>query len=265
MERLPKEKRILIDGISVTRKEISAKSHAVTHWHDFIELEYIIKGSGKNVIDGKEYEIKKNTFFFCSPVNFHYLDYDADTILINITLSENICDPGILYSLTSAKNENAIVFSEADSVFVKNLIFELAAAVEEQDKDYYSVLINALLMKTVKNLTTKSVLSINYVQSAMLYVLNNFRKNITLSDVADHVGLSPSYLSNLFSKDTGVTFKDYLNTMRFEHAKNLLLYSKLNISEICAESGFEDYANFLRGFKHYFGVSPGKFRKISEE
>ena len=261
LERLSKEDQILANGITVERKELNAKASVVTHWHDFIEIEYILAGHGKNVIDGTEYELKRNTLFFCSPVNFHHVEYDDETILINITLSENICDPGALYLLTSAKNENAVVFSEADSIFVKNLIFELATAVEDRDKDYYSILINALLVKTVKHLQKKRILTLNYVQAAMLYILNNFRNNITLTSAAEHVGLSPSYLSTLFSKNTGITFKDYLTSMRFEHAKKLLQYSELSISEICAECGFEDYANFLRSFKSYTGTSPMKFRK----
>lgn len=264
LERLSKEDQILANGISVERKGLTSNAFVDTHWHDFVEIEYILAGHGKNIIDGTEYELKQNTLFFCSPVNFHRMEFDDETVLINITLSENICDPSALYLLISAKNENAVVFSEADSIFVKNLIFELAAAVEERDKDYYSLLVNALLIKTVKHLQKKRIPSLNYVQAAMLYILNNFQNRITLTDTADYVGLSPAYLSALFSRDTGSTFKEYLNTMRFEHAKKLLQYSELSISEICTECGFEDYANFLRGFKAHTGISPGRYRKEQE-
>ena len=88
LNRLPKENKILEDGISVTRRELSQKNFVPMHWHDFVEIEYILRGSGKNIIDGKEYEMKRNTLFFCSPVNFHRIECSDDTILINITLSE---------------------------------------------------------------------------------------------------------------------------------------------------------------------------------
>ncbi len=261
IERLAKSQTILSDGITVTRKEIKANSVSNIHWHDFIELEYIVCGKGKNIYDGKEYELKKNTLFFATPINFHEMIYEEDTVLINITLSETICKHSEIFLFASVNSENAITFSEDDAVFVEKLIFELMEAVERRNREYYTVLLDALLIKTKQLLKKKNIAATGYAQTAMLYIINNFRTNISLSSVAEHVGLTPTYLSAIFAKETGINFKEYLNSMRFEYAKKLLKYSGMSISEVSYEIGFEDYSNFLRGFKARFGISPGKYRK----
>ena len=93
------------------------------------------------------------------------------------------------------------------------------------------------------------------------YIRNNFRSRISLENVAKAVDISPAYLSSIFPKETNMGYKEYLNTLRFEYAKKLLMYSDMSIGEICFESGFDDYANFMRSFKKRFDTSPALYRK----
>lgn len=261
IERFTKSQNISAEGISVEQKVISGNFK--THWHDFVEIEFILSGSGKYVIDGKSYDIEKNTLFFMTPINFHQVSIDKNAEIVNIMFSENICNNNTLFTLTSGISENVVRFSDNDALFVKCLLSELITAVEQKDKVYYSSLLDTLLLKTVKRTKNKSIPTLTYVQSAMLYILNNFRSDITLADTAKYVGLSSAYLSSVFSKEAGINFKEYLNSIRFEYAKKMLTYSDMNVSEICYESGFDDYANFIRSFRTRFGTSPGKFRNES--
>lgn len=258
IERLSKENNISAEGISIEKKTIYGEFN--THWHDFTEIEFFINGSGKYVIDGKTHEIKKNMLFFMTPINFHRVSIDENAEMVNIMFSENICNNTALFMLASGMKENSVTFSDEEATFVKSVLFELISAVKNKDKAYYSALLDVLLLKTV-NRTKKSIPNLTYVQSAMLYILNNFRSDISLADAAQYVGLSPAYLSSVFSKESGIRFKEYLNSVRFDYARKMLTYSDMNISEICFESGFDDYANFIRSFKNRFGSSPGRFRK----
>lgn len=265
--RFTKSQNISSDGISAERKTIYGSFP--THWHDFAEIEFILDGSGEYVIDGKKYNIEKNMLFFMTPINFHRVKLnDSGADIVNIMFSENICNNNTLFTLTSGINENAVLFPEHDAKFIRCLLAELITAVKQKDRIYYTTLLDTLLLKTVKRSKNKSIPALTYVQSAMLYILNNFRADITLSDTAKYVGLSPAYLSSVFSKEAGVNFKEYLNVIRFNYAQKMLTYSDMSVSEVCYESGFDDYANFIRGFKARFGMPPGKFRKenkISEE
>lgn len=96
--------------------------------------------------------------------------------------------------------------------------------------------------------------SIDYMQS-------NIQDDITLTDIASKVNLSPNYFSCLFKQETGLSFTDFLSRMRIEHAKHLLRTTNLMINEISAQCGFSDIAYFSRFFKHVTGANPSSWRE----
>lgn len=260
IKRFSKSQNIPHYDISVKKKTIYGD--CPTHWHDFNEIEFIIEGSGKYVIDGKKYDIEKNMLFFMTPINFHNVSIDKNGAdIVNIMFSEDLCNSNTLLKLTSIVKDNAVRFSEKDAIFIRSLFDELIAAVKNENSSYYRSLIDTLLNKIISCSTNISIPELTYVQSAMLFIRNNFRSPITLSDTAKHIGISPTYLSTIFPKEAGISFKNYLNTIRFDYAKKLLIYSNASVSQLCYESGFDDYANFIRGFRLRFGMPPGKYRK----
>lgn len=261
IRRITKENKISASGITIVQKTICGEYK--THWHEFFEIEFILSGSGEYVIDGRAYNVEKNMLFFMTPINFHRVSVNGNAEIINIMFTEDLISDFALSFLTAGSFENAMQFSEPDSGFIKNVLSELLAASRQNDKTYCAALLNVLLLKIGKR-TKKSIPQLTYVQSAMLYILKNFRSEITLADTAGNIGISSAYLSSIFHSETGVKFKEYLNTTRYDYAKKLLIYSDMSISEICSESGFNDYANFIRGFTSRFGTAPGKFRKIRD-
>lgn len=263
IKKFEKNNEIISNGISVTKRDFRANSAISIHRHDFIELEYILEGHGTNVIDGREYELKKNTLFFTLPTDFHEYTFDEDTALINITLSESFCDCKIFYFLSAAGIDNAISIKDSDLTFVNALVFELFSAVKNNNTEYYTLLLNTLIIKATQFSRKKTSVSGGYAQDAMMYIMSNFRTDITLKTTAEYIGITPAYLSAVFYKETGIHFKDYLNSMRYDYAKKLLKHTKMSISEISYECGFCDFSNFLRGYKARFGISPGNDRKNS--
>lgn len=258
LNRMARQAHVGADGISIAKKEI--KGCFDTHWHEFYELEFILDGSGVYVIDGREYEIKKGMLFFMSPVNFHEVRTESAQI-VNVMFSESVCSSEALFALTSEGTGNAFYFEDREFAFVSELFSEMIE--EKADKVYLKALMDVLILKAARK--NKSIAELTYVQSAMLYISNNFRGRLTLPQTAAHIGLSPSYLSALFPKEIGVTFKEYVSSLRFEYAKKLLIFSKQSVSEICYESGFEDYAGFMRNFKKRFKMPPGQFRKAERQ
>ncbi|OWR30876.1 DNA-binding response regulator [Saccharibacillus sp. O23] len=100
------------------------------------------------------------------------------------------------------------------------------------------------------------------IQRALAYIKRNYAENIGLQTVADHVGLSPGYLSNLFKKELQTPFVDYLNRYRIERAKELLMQGKLKPSDIPAEVGFSpEYTYFSKVFKKVTGLNPNEYRR----
>ncbi|MGN1004154.1 MAG: helix-turn-helix domain-containing protein [Oscillospiraceae bacterium] len=100
------------------------------------------------------------------------------------------------------------------------------------------------------------------IYKAINYMKRNFGGKLTLEETARSVGFSPTYFSKIFLQEVGMSFSKYLGNLRVEHSKKLLLYSDLSVNEICDAVGFEDQSYFIKVFRRYTGVTPGKYRKM---
>jgi two-component system response regulator YesN len=94
------------------------------------------------------------------------------------------------------------------------------------------------------------------------YITRNYQKELSLDIIGDEIGLSPSYLSWLFKEISGMNFVDYLNSYRVKKSKELLEKSDLSIFRIGENVGFTNTNTFIRVFKKYEGITPGKYRSI---
>ncbi len=100
----------------------------------------------------------------------------------------------------------------------------------------------------------------SYVELCRDYIGKHYREKIRLKDIADSLGLNPSYLSRVFSVEMGIEMQEYIVMERVERASNLLLYSDLTISAIGDYAGFSSQSYFGKMFKRYKGMSPGRYR-----
>lgn len=91
-------------------------------------------------------------------------------------------------------------------------------------------------------------------------VKEEFQRSIALSEVADMVSMSDPAFSRYFKKKTGKTFTRFVNEHRLVHACKLLSEEHLSITEVCYESGFNNFSHFNKLFKDYTGQSPSQYR-----
>lgn len=98
------------------------------------------------------------------------------------------------------------------------------------------------------------------VKNAMNYIEKNYAQKLTLCEVAEKTYVSQWHLSKLLNKHTGQGFSDILNSVRIEHAKQLLRDSSLRVGDVAEEVGFSDLAHFSRVFKKQEGVSANEYR-----
>lgn len=96
------------------------------------------------------------------------------------------------------------------------------------------------------------------ITSAMRYIDKHLVENFSLQDVADHVGVSKSYLCRIFKSRIGSTVNQYVTTQRIKRAKELLRTGR-NVTETSSESGFNNYSYFIQIFKAATGVTPAKY------
>ena len=100
------------------------------------------------------------------------------------------------------------------------------------------------------------------VDSVFDFIHLNYNKDIDVTAIADHAGISYSYVRKIVKDKTGKTVVDYINGLRIDEAKRLLKQKNMNNLEIARQIGYNNDQSFNRIFKKYEGVTPGEFRNI---
>lgn len=96
------------------------------------------------------------------------------------------------------------------------------------------------------------------------YIEDHYRENLTLEDIADYIGMNPSYMSTYFKKETGENFKTYLTNQRMQEALRLLNSTTMKSYEIADAVGYKDVKQFREKFKETYGMSPQQYKKRGE-
>lgn len=92
------------------------------------------------------------------------------------------------------------------------------------------------------------------------FVSNNFNRSIPLIEIAEKVSMTVPAFCRYFKKSTSKTFTEFVNEFRIIHATKLLSENQTSITEICFESGFNNFSHFNKLFKKFTGRSPLKYR-----
>jgi AraC-like DNA-binding protein len=93
------------------------------------------------------------------------------------------------------------------------------------------------------------------------YIYHHYDENITLGSLANQEYLSPYYLSHFIKQVTGLSFQQWLSSVRAEFTEKLLVSSTKNISEIAEDVGFSSTKYLIAHFKKWYGTTPSKYRE----
>ncbi len=257
--KLTKENQIGKGDFSASEKRILGD--CPTHWHEFYEIEYVTEGNGTCIINGESFKMQSGSLFFLTPVDFHSVKTD-NAAVINVMFSPDSVNSSYLTPFTLLNSSKTTELSPDKCSFVETVLREI---VKSQDNTLLcTALIEALLIKLSEDFLNNPYHNTDtLIQKMHFFIINHFKERITLDDMAYYAGITPSYASAVFKSQMQTGFKEYLNGLRFDYAKKLLIYSDLTVWQICTDCGFNDYPNFIRRFKSRFGVSPTEYRKLN--
>lgn len=102
----------------------------------------------------------------------------------------------------------------------------------------------------------------SHVQNAITYIKNHYTQSITLSDVANSIGISTSYLSSTFKTETGTGLSNYISFFRIQNACRMLRETNDPIAQIAAAVNISDTTYFSKQFRKYVGTTPSEYRKL---
>ena len=114
-------------------------------------------------------------------------------------------------------------------------------------------------LKRMSKLKTDNVYS-KHVVHCINYIYDHLHEKITVADAAYEAGISEGHLSRLFKKETGMSFNEYVMRKKTETARNMIDYSGYSLSQISNILAFGSQSYFVKVFKKYEGVTPGKYQ-----
>ncbi len=100
-----------------------------------------------------------------------------------------------------------------------------------------------------------------HVISAMEYVEQHLQEVVHIQDISEALGISVSYLSHIFPRETGLELSAYIREKRLDAAKALLLHSDFTCTEIAEYFSFSSSAHFSKAFKEWTGFTPTQYRR----
>jgi len=95
------------------------------------------------------------------------------------------------------------------------------------------------------------------------YIDQNYMNRLTLENVAKHVFLNKTYISQMFMKHLGISFVSYLESVRIYKAQELLQNTDMSVTKIAEETGYASQSYFTKAFKKRVGMSPLQYRSVS--
>jgi len=224
---------------------------------DFIDMTYVIGGDAVYIINGEKIAVSTGDLlcipsqsarsamsfasgaFECFAVNFRMSSLNNEDVNIPLPLVSSVGIHEGIISLFKRLNENWLGRGPGYTMRVRA---------------YFMLILQRFSEMLLYEVDTSQFDS--RIKATIRFIVNNFAESISIADAANEVHLTPNYLGILFKQEVGVTFRDYLNTIRLNQAEDMLRAGDGSITEIALKCGFKDVFYFSRLFKKYKGATP---------
>lgn len=256
----------------------------VLHWHECLEINYILGGSGYNVIGDNKHIMKPGEIYIINNSEHHYAFSTESLEMIVI-----IFDDALVWSGSSFDYEYLKPFFERKINFCNlispdnsisqglgALINEIVQVYDNQQTGYQLVIkasmlkILALLYRHFKleNQIDSEILKKKHdferIKLAVEHIDKYFTSEISLHFLSRLVFMNPNYFSTYFKKVMHMSLTEYTTALRINHAGRLLKKTSYSVTEICSECGFKSLSHFNRTFKGFTGLNPSDYKKYVE-
>lgn len=242
------------------------------HWHRSVEIFAVCGGSLRFYIDERPWDLAEDEFMIVNSNEIHSVDSPLpnETIVLQIPLKmfedyftgEQFIwfthEPGkrdarfmeLVKALYRAYMEKSCGYDMKMKSIFYNIMYYLV-------KEYRLTEVDQEFMRKNKNLTRLSAIT--------SYMKDNYAGELSLEEVARVFGYSPTYLSRMFRKYAGISFKDYVQSIRLGYALKELENSAYNITEIALRNGFSGSKALARAFQKKYGMLPSEYRLLKSQ
>lgn len=252
-------------------------------WHESLEIFYALSGRGRYFIEDKIYTFEAGDLFVINNHELHksqLIDgepFEALIVMFNTNLVtamqlDDGMDPLDLFYKREAPHQLKTNTPLRRTI---GTVFDALTAEYERDECYsirsIASLLQWLLVELIRAYEQSKPLSrieLNnmkvkeIVAEVLDYIDNHYCEDIRLTQIASELCVSPSYLSREFKKDTGFSLVEFIASKRIRFARDLLLGTNLQVTEIATKVGYNNVTHFHWTFKKIMGISPGQYRKV---
>lgn len=244
------------------------------HFHKNFEMLLVIEGCCHCSLGGQEHLLGEGDAIFISPFQIHSFHIGESSAVRRVTFHEHLILT--LSQTLDGRRPKTCVFrpsetlmrfflGKMDEFFGKDsgLCTRIAPHQIRMQVKGCLYLLGGEFLDSVELVPTPTADAVT--MAVAQYVSENFKRDITLRDVAREKGYNYQYLSRIFNRVIGMNFKKMLNQYRLEHAYAMLQDTDLPISRICFESGFQSIRSFDQVCRDTFNKSPKELRRGSFE
>lgn len=248
-----------------------------THSHSFYEIFFLINGTCLLQIGKEHYTLKAGNLAIISPNTPHRTSYanTATAERVSLEFSENylnwLCKNWGEHWILEKLKSNVFEPAESESRNIEFILNNINAETKKDElfkNEFIELLFSELMLYIIRcnrysliNDTPKITYNRN-IELAIDYINANFKRKISLEEVANMLHLNPSYFSKQFKTVNGVGFSEYIANLRIVQSEKLLLETNKSITEIAFECGFENSNYYGDVFKKLNHVSPSEFRRL---
>jgi AraC-like DNA-binding protein len=249
------------------------------HMHPNYEIHYIKKGSGKVILNNKEYLLEKGSFYVTGPGILHKQFADSEEAMVEygMKFDMNISEEPANYPLEEYKEvirllSDRNIFVTEDRNNIEQLFEVMFDEIRNKKVGYYSRLCNLVFniiiasARNYDNNTTSYKIPIRNISNVRMnlvtsYISEHIEKNITREEIASALDLSVRQLERIVRGNTGKPTHDYILNKKIDIVKELLIRSDMTLAQISNITGFSSEFHLSKIFKKLIGESPREYKK----
>ena len=247
-----KQDQFLIKG----RREVGFRSW-LPSFHTHAELIYVIKGSIRTTVDGKEHTLRPGELSVIFPYVPHSYEgvSDAETLVLMVEPKAVVYETVLQTMLPQRHYMDGSPFYPLLSRAVE--LIQLGKV--EAAQGYVTAVLGEFLEQIPLRKGDRS--DADQVTRILEYCMKHFAQDITMREVSEALYMSQSQISKIFAHKIKCNFREYINLLRVDKAKELLTNSTQKVLEVMGACGFRNQSSFNRVFRDYCGVSPREYRR----
>lgn len=239
------------------------------HWHSSMELLFCVEGLLEIRYPQSVYQVKKNQLFLINSNIIHSTKtpVPSQVFVIQLPLSfiRQITEGTYAQSIyfEKALPENSVLttlIKEIQMTYLEDSIANRALIISKV-YEILSILLASFTIPTVEIEEIRSVKNLKQLELINRFIEENYNQDLTLKKVAGNFNYNTSYFSRYYKQFMGITFIEYLRSVRLNKAYSLLRDTDLTILSISIECGFGNVKSFYLAFKDQYGLSPKQYRQ----